>query len=315
MHVCTVFRLTTQLILVQHIQHHQIDFTKWDACIIRASNADPFLLSSWLNVVDAAWSALVADDYAAVFPVFETKKMRWSFFDLPNFIQKISVYGDVKYEHEIAAHLQKLHEKIDYVCYTTDERLVAGTTVKKISRRHQILELKEGVRFPTKVWGRNIRKAEASGLTELAAVPIEVFVTALKKELIEKGNPYKKADYVLLEALARESVHAGYGFIEGIQDETGTFTCGQFYIYITGKIYLVACFSNEVARQHSLLHYLLYQIIEKKYKQDATAHVHFGGSNIPVIADFNKNFGATDENFVLVYKNTLPFWFRIFKHA
>lgn len=303
------------MILVQHKLHHQLDFNKWDACILRARNADPFLLSSWLNVVNPGWSALIAGDYAAVFPIFQTKKMRWSFFDLPNFVQKISIYGDARYEKEIAEHLQVLHAKIDYVCYTTDECVVEDSTVEKIPRRHQILELKEGVRFPTKVWGRNIRKAEASGFTELTAVPIEVFVTALKKELIEKGNPYKKADYVLLEALARQSIHAGYGFMEGIKDETGTFTCGQFYIYITGKIYLVACFSNEKARQHSLLHYVLYQITDKKYKQDALVRVHFGGSNLPVIADFNKNFGATDENFVLVYKNTLPFWFRIFKHA
>jgi hypothetical protein len=41
--------------------------------------------------------------------------------------------------------------------------------------------------------------------------------------------------------------------------------------------------------------------------------VHFGGSNLPVIADFNKNFGAQDEEFVLVLKYNLPFWFRFFK--
>ncbi|WP_157447093.1 hypothetical protein [Cytophaga aurantiaca] len=301
--------------MVQLLQHTQIDFNKWDACILRASNADPFLLSSWLNVVEANWSAFVADDYAAVFPIFQTKKMRWSFFDLPNFVQKLSVYGDARYEKEIAECLKELHATIDYVCYTTDERLVEDVTIKRIPRRHQILQLQEGVRFPTKVWGRNIRKAEASGFTELAAVPIDVFVPALKKELIEKGNPYKKADYILLEALARQSIHAGYGFIEGIKDEAGAFTCGQFYIYMKGRIYLVACFSNERAREHSLLHYLLYKIIQQKYGLDTTMRVHFGGSNIPVIADFNKNFGATDEQFVLAYKNNLPFWFRIFKHA
>lgn len=303
------------MILVQHLQHHQIDFKKWDACITAAAGADPFLLSSWLNVAEPAWSALVADDYAAVFPVFFKKKMRWSFFDLPNFVQKISVYGDKRFEKEISERLQMLHAEIDYVCYTADAYLAEDVSITKIPRRHQVLELREGVRFPTKVWGRNIRKAEASGFTEIAAVPIEVFVTALKKELIEKGNPYKKADYILLETLAKKSLTEGYGFIEGIKDGIGTFTCGQFYIYITGKIYLVACFSNERAREHSLLHYLLYKIIQQKYESDATMRVHFGGSNIPVIADFNKNFGAVDEEFVLVYKNKLPFWFRIFKHA
>ena len=300
--------------MVKHILHHQLDFKKWDELILRSADADPFLLSSWLNVAAPGWSALVADDYAAVFPLFITKKIRWSFFDLPNFIQKISIYGDVAYTREIAVELHVLQKSIDYVCYTTDAQF-SDTTVQNIGRRHQLLQLKEGVRFPTKVWGRNIRKAESAGLTTLTSVPVELFVTALKKELIEKGNPYRNADYKKLEVLAKESIVAGYGFIEGIQDEKGVFTCGQFYLYIMGRIYLVACFSNDTARQHSLLHYLLYKLIQQKYEQDIQLRVHFGGSNLPVIADFNKNFGALDEDFILIYKNTLPFWFRLFKHA
>jgi hypothetical protein len=300
--------------LIQHLQHHQLDFNKWDACVFRDSNADPFLLSSWLNVVSPDWSALVADDYAAVFPVFIQKKLSWSFFDLPNFVQKITIYGDSSYTGAIAQKLRNIQNGIDYVCYTTDEIFLDPST-EITDRRHQILQLREGIRFPTKVWGRNIRKAEASGFTDLTDVPVEVFVTALKKELIEKGNPYKNGDYRLLETLAIKSLAEGYGFIKGIKDEKGTFTCGQFYLYITGKMYLVACFSNERAREHSLLHYILYKIIQQKYESDTTMRVHFGGSNIPVIADFNKNFGAADEQFVLIYRNRLPFWFRIFKHA
>jgi len=300
--------------LVKHVLHQELDFEKWDALILQCADADPFLLSSWLNVVASGWSALVADDYKAVFPIFKTKKFHWSFFDLPNFVQKISVYGDTSYTVEIAKILTDLHKEIDYVCYTTDTALIEEKQYTSM-RRHQLLTLKEGVRFPTKVWGRNIRKAENTALTGLTTVPTDLFVTALKRELIEKGNPYKKADYILLQELAQISIAKGYGFIEGIQDSNGTFTCGQFYIYIHGRIYLVACFSNETARQHSLLHYLLYKIIQQKYESDEILRVHFGGSNVPVIADFNKNFGALDEEFVLVYNNKLPFWFRIFKHA
>jgi hypothetical protein len=299
--------------LVQHIQHQDVDFKKWDACILADSTADVYLLSSWLNVVCPNWSALVAEDYAAVFPIFGNKKLVWSFFDLPNFVQKIAGYGDERFEKEIAVALNTLNATFDYLCYTTDERLITDASLQIKPRRHQLLELQEGVRFPTKVWGRNIRKAEASGLTTITSVPITIFIAALKKELIEKGKPYKNKDYHLLEVLAQKSIQEGYGFIDGIRDETGTFTCGQFYIYAKGKMYLVACFSNEVARQHSLLHYALFKIIEKAYISDSMLRVHFGGSNLPVIADFNKNFGAQDEEFVLVLKYNLPFWFRFFK--
>lgn len=300
--------------MVKHISHQELDFKKWDTLILQCAYADPFLLSSWLNVSAAGWSALVADDYKAVFPIFNKKKILWSFFDLPNFVQKISVYGDRFYTAEIKMKLTAIQKDFDYICYATDTSLIEEKKYTS-SRRHQLLQLKEGVRFPTKVWGRNIRKAESTELTDITAVPIEIFVTALKKELIEKGNPYKVADYIKLKELARISIENGYGCIEGIKDSSGTFTCGQFFLYIRGRIYLVACFSNEIARQHSLLHYLLYKIIQQKYESDGMLRVHFGGSNLPVIADFNKNFGATDEEFVLLYKNSLPFWFRIFKHA
>lgn len=300
--------------MVTHILHQHLDFKKWDTLISRSADADPFLLSSWLNVAAPGWSALVADDYAAVFPVFSSKKLLWSFFDLPNFIQKIGIYGVSGYEHAFTAALVRLHQSMDYICYATDES-IGDAAIENRPRRHQVLQLKEGVRFPTKVWGRNIRKAESSGLTGLTALSVELFVTALQQELIERGSPYCSKDYKKLEQLARQSIAEGYGFIEGIKDEAGTFTCGQLYLYITGKIYLVACFSNERAREHSLLHYLLYKIIQQKYEQDTAMRVHFGGSNIPVIADFNKNFGAQDEDFVLAYKNRLPFLLRLVKHA
>ena len=299
--------------MVKHIQHQDVDFKKWDACIMADLNADVYLLSSWLNIVFPNWSALVANDYAAVLPIFGNKKLAWTFFDLPNFVQKISVYGDSRFEVEMSFELNALNATFDYLCYTIDERLITDTSLQIKPRRHQLLELREGVRFPTKVWGRNIRKAEASDFTNITSVPITIFIAALKKELIEKGKPYKNKDYHLLEVLAQKSIQEGYGFIDGIRDETGTFTCGQFYIYTKGKMYLVACFSNEVARQHSLLHYVLFKIIEKAYISDSMLRVHFGGSNLPVIADFNKNFGAQDEEFVLVLKYNLPFWFRFFK--
>jgi len=302
--------------LVKHLLHHQIDMHKWDELIRNTSNADPFLLSSWLNLVEPSWSALIADDYAAVFPLFIQKKGFWNFFDLPNFVQKISIYGDISHQREleIAFELLSLEKNLDYICYTTDQYIVQHSTSELKNRRHQILNLTEDIRFPTKVWGRNIRKAEAFGLTSIVPITASVFIKSLRDELKGKGNPYSSSDYKLLEKLADISIAEGFGFIEGITDSTGEVLCAQFYLYIRGKIYLVACCSNELARQNSLLHYGLFCVIKKYYEKDFQIRVHFGGSNIPVIADFNKNFGAEDENFVLVYKNKLPFLLRFFKH-
>jgi hypothetical protein len=170
---------------------------------------------------------------------------------------------------------------------------------------HQLIRYDSGQRFPTKVWGRNIRKAESNHLIHVEDMPIDVFVAALELELNQKGNPYSKKDYTRLSKIIMMTKAAGIGFLKGIKNNQGSFICGQFYVYNNHQLYLVACFSDAEAKLHSALHYLMYTLVKNNFSHQLV--VHFGGSTIPVIADFNKNFGAVDERYVKVVKKNILF--------
>ena len=55
--------------MIHYIQHKDIDFEKWDACVANSFNRLIYGFSWYLDVVCDDWDALVLNDYEAVFPL------------------------------------------------------------------------------------------------------------------------------------------------------------------------------------------------------------------------------------------------------
>lgn len=294
------------------IQPTQLDKQKWDDLLKKHPKADVFLFSAWLDIVFPNWELIVNIDFTAAIPVFRKKIAGHYSFDLPNFIQALTIIGD-DVDGSVGEKVVELLQSTEFVCVPYVSALPKASKLNSSVRRHQILELTPEVRFPTKVWRRNIRKAEAYQADLIFDMPVDEFLMELKKEMKAKGNPYRAKDFVLLKELILSSVHDGYGVVKGVKDKDNTWACGQFYIYHSSGIYLVNCFTSNVGREHSILHFLLYREIEKLSQGKDYFKVHFGGSNIPAIADFNKNFGAEDESYQLYQHNHLPWYLKWIK--
>jgi hypothetical protein len=293
-----------------------MDKNKWDDLLKTDRKADVFLFSHWLDIVFPSWELIVNETFSAAIPLFRRKIGKHYSFDLPNFVQALSIIGNDT-NGAVARQLIEILETTSFVCVPYITSLPLSNKLTSTTRRHQILELTPEVRFPTKVWGRNIRKAEAyleaNQEEAILDVPVDDFLLELKKEMRVKGNPYRAKDFVLLKELIQFSVREGYGIIKGVKDKDSNWACGQFYIYHSSGMYLVNCFTSVVGREHSILHYLLYREIERLIKDKEYFKIHYGGSNIPAIADFNKNFGATDEYYQLYQHNRLPWYLRWIK--
>ncbi|MFN8414988.1 MAG: hypothetical protein U0U66_01520 [Cytophagaceae bacterium] len=294
------------------IRPTEVDKKKWDDLLKQDRKADVFLFSHWLDIVFPTWELIVNESFTAAIPVFRKKIGKYYSFDLPNFIQALSIIGE-DINDAIAKQVVELLGTTAFVCVPYITSLPASKNISNTTRRHQILELTPEVRFPTKVWGRNIRKAEAYQAESILDVPVDDFLLELKKEMKAKGNPYRAKDFLLLKELIQSSIREGYGVIKGVKDKDSNWACGQFYIYHSSGMYLVNCFTSGVGREHSILHYLLYCEIEMLSKGKEYFKIHFGGSNIQAIADFNKNFGATDEYYQLYQHNRLPWYLKWIK--
>jgi uncharacterized membrane protein (UPF0136 family) len=289
--------------MIGFIKNTELDKWKWDHLVAADVNGHSFLYTSYLDLVSDSWGIICDTDVSAGIVVFEKILFGKRIVILPNFTQAIPFIGDVQFKNALEEYLTDYLAQSSLVSYAYTGLLKkhSGLNVQQVN--HQLIRYNNGQRFPTKVWGRNIRKAEAGNYIECVHMPTRLFVSSLKLEMKQKGNPYSVKDYQRLTTIIDQSIKLGIGFLKGIQNKNGTFVCGQYYVYHNNQLYLVACFSDSEAKQSSVLHYLMYQLIRDFFSDQLV--VHFGGSAIPVIADFNKNFGATDESYIKISKRNV----------
>jgi hypothetical protein len=289
--------------MIGFVKNTELDKSKWDRLVAADANGFSFLYAAYLDLVSDNWGLICTSDLSAGVVVFEKKLFGKRIVILPNFTQAIPYIGDRTHQQTIEKYLSNYLAQSSLVSYAYAGNAITAKNLTIQQVNHQLIRYSTGQRFPTKVWGRNIRKAESGAYTECVQMPIEVFIRSLKLEMQLKGNPYSVNDYTRLTEIIHSSVKLGIGFLKGIKNKNGTYVCGQFYVYNNNQLYLVACFSDAEAKQFSALHYLMYQLISDCYSDQLV--VHFGGSAIPVIADFNKNFGADDESYIKITKHNV----------
>lgn len=297
--------------MLQRIQPTKQQKAAWDRLLMQQSYADAFLYSDWLNSVFPSWELLMKDDFSGGIPFFHSSILGYSRLLLPNFIQALDWIGVPPNEPE-KEQLCGILEQYDWLSMPYIFNLKLSDVTPQL-KRHQILTLTPEQRFPTKVWGRNIRKAENGPAIQIAPMPLEHFITEWKREMKSKGQPYSTKDYTVLKRAATKALQRQSAEILGVINEKGEWWCGQLFLYSPSSMYLVNCFTTAEGREYSSLHYLLYETIKRKAKDTDNYRVHFGGSNIPVIADFNKNFGAVDESYQYFNRNRMPWWIKLWR--
>ena len=55
--------------MIQYIAYNNLDYEKWDKCIIGSVNGSVYAKSWYLDIVCEQWDALVLNDYEAVMPL------------------------------------------------------------------------------------------------------------------------------------------------------------------------------------------------------------------------------------------------------
>ncbi|MBL0330397.1 MAG: hypothetical protein IPP64_13480 [Bacteroidetes bacterium] len=82
--------------MIQYLEHKKINKKKWDECISNAGNSSVFVYSWYLDVVSEDWSALVLNDYEAVFPIASKSKYKINYVYQPFFTRYFGVFSKQK---------------------------------------------------------------------------------------------------------------------------------------------------------------------------------------------------------------------------
>ncbi len=267
--------------------------------MMRKRQAYPYLFSWYLDICYPQWSALVEGAYENGIPLFVKNTILGKSLEHPWFVESLGVGATAKGE-DLEVEFLKWQSSIPHV--QSMWQPIRAHDALQAMKRYQSWEKSSQKNYPGKVLRRNLRKAEAAGFKTIEEVPADIFIQLLSDQLRFKNAGYTQKQFLILSNLVKAALAANKGRIEGIRDEEG-WHCAQFYVYENERCLLVSCFSDEKSRMHSGLHFLLYSIFEKF---PDSMQVHFGGSNVRAIAEFNKNFGAVDHYYQVLQRSFLP---------
>jgi len=79
--------------MIKYLKREEINIQKWDECILRSTSPQIFGCSFYLDVCCPDWSALVLNDYEAVFPISVKQKYFIKHLTQPYFVRHFGVYN------------------------------------------------------------------------------------------------------------------------------------------------------------------------------------------------------------------------------
>ena len=94
--------------MVRHLQHSDIDKSKWDECIATAYNSLVYGYSFYLDAVAGEWNAVVVNDYEAVMPLVWRRKFFITYLYQPAFTQQLGLFCKQPQEQEVYNEIEAL---------------------------------------------------------------------------------------------------------------------------------------------------------------------------------------------------------------
>ena len=295
--------------MIQYLEHKKINKKKWDECISNAGNSSVFVYSWYLDVVCEDWSALVLNDYEAVFPIASKSKYKINYVYQPFFTRYFGVFSKQKISAKlISEFVEAIPEKFKYMEFCLQEgQTVSSKAFEFNEKKYQLLDFNMKHEILFKEYSdnakRNIKKAIKAGLKIRPDIAPEKIVQLFKTTKGNELEVFSPQDYRTLIQLMDMCNDLKKGQSIAIYD--GDKLCAAaFFMFSNNRFTFLKSGVTDDGKAKGAMHLLFDYFIKensgKKYQLD------FGGSSVENVARFYKNFGAKDCLYLQVKRNNLP---------
>jgi lipid II:glycine glycyltransferase (peptidoglycan interpeptide bridge formation enzyme) len=282
--------------LIKHLQHEQIDYQKWDQCIMNSKNRFIYAETWFLDSVSPSWEALVANNYEYVMPLPVKTKYGIPYLVQPILTQQLGVFSPSTIDEQIVAEFIK---KIPYPSYelNLNENNYFRTAP---AFPNYILELNQSyeeirAKF-SKNTRRNIEKAKKHKLRIIENLEQEIFVDFYY--LQEKK--FTLPDRTLLEAFLKRGIAEEKIKILGVFSLKNELIAALCLLHSGNRYTYLIPVSNTEGKKSSAMFLLIDEMIRKNANQKII--LDFEGSRIEGIARFYKGFGAKNRPYYVLKK-------------
>ena len=295
--------------MITFVEHKNINMQKWDACIDNSFNASVFVYSWYLDIVSEDWSALILNDYEAVFPLVSKSKYKISYLYQPFFTRYFGVYSQLKINEKIVNDfINAIPEKFKYIDFCLHESNITRNKELEIkNRKFQSLDLKFPYETIQKRYSenakRNVKKALKAGLKIERGISPEKIVSLFKTTKGGELEIFNTRDYAVLISLMNYCITNNKGQSFAVYDGDRLCAAAFFMFNNNTFTYLKSGITDE-GKAKGAMYYLMDYFIKENSGNNYL--LDFGGSSVESVAQFYKKFGAKDCVYLQIKKNKLP---------
>ncbi len=293
--------------MIRHIKREDINIQKWDACILSSTSPQIFGCSFYLDVCCPSWSALVLNDYEAVFPIYIKEKYFIKHITQPYFVRHFGVYTTNALK-DIKPWVEALSKLVRYININifnnTSSSLGELKATEKIYQTLCLHNNYESLRNNYSV--SHVRKLKKIAPLETELVDISdnsIYIKEFTKTVSEKNLNYSDSHLSTLLKLMNELPKHCKVISKGII-LNGKLVAGAYFVQYNNRLLYLKGFRKFNTENDGGMFLLFDNIIKANCNQDCI--LDFGGSNDTNVRQFFKGFGAEDSVYLHLEKNELP---------
>ena len=276
--------------MIHHLQRKQINEDRWNQLIESSEYTQVFFTTWYLDACYSDWSALVLDDYQAIFPIAENSKLGIKYIFQPIFNRYSGVITKDHLPQQIAEEfLNQLSQNSRYFDFCLHEQITrVPETYKTEEKKYQQLDLRSPYAELEKSYSenlrRNLKKANKAGLQLNRRYSGHEVVKQFKIHQRAVSELFTDEQYETLRHLMESAEKNTKTYCYATMDSKGEIQAGAFFIEYHQRILYLKGFTTPEGKKTGAMHYLFDQLIRENAGQNRM--LDFGGSNIKSIANF-----------------------------
>ncbi|MCU0432879.1 MAG: GNAT family N-acetyltransferase [Bacteroidia bacterium] len=304
--------------MIRHLQRHEIDRDRWDACIRQSFNGIIYAYSWYLDVVCPPWEALVEGNYESVMPLTAGRKLGISYLYPPFFVQQLGVFSVKKLTaDEVARFLDAVPSKYKY-------REINLNTFNKASSvrgyelhphlTHELDLIKSAEQLRADYsdnTARNLKKALKLNPVFTNSPSREAIITLFRNGRGRNVSALREVHYDMLRQLLQALDARGRLHSRGVTDANGELLAGAFFADANGKVIFLFSGLSEAGKEARAMFALIDRFITENAHKNLV--LDFEGSDDPQLARFYRGFGAKECVYLQARSNRLPRLLRLLK--
>jgi hypothetical protein len=304
---------------IKYLRYNEIDKSKWDECIVNATNTLIYAHSFYLdNCANKQWDAIVLDDYEAVMPLIYRTKFGIKYLFQPAFLQQCGIFFKHEVNHELMIPFLDLvmnHFKFAEVNLNYANNDIEKKGVELSLRNNFVLNLSndyESIASNYKSnFVKNIKRAQKQDFVYESTIDYENIVDLYKALYQKRTASVKKEDYNALKVNCK-ALLLDNNLVVRQAVLNGSVFAAVILLKDSHRLYNVASCVTEEGKKLRANYFLYNKIIEEYSKSELTLDLE--GSDIEGIANFYKSMGPINEPYFFLKYNELPTLIKQFKN-